>query len=114
MILVIVVVGVNSKSVVVIRMNTVEKRGWQTLLDLCQQSGSDKQLEELLCFFLTPEERSALSTRVELVRELLEKQKSQREISKDLRVSIAKITRGSNQLKSISKALERYLKQQLI
>jgi TrpR family transcriptional regulator, trp operon repressor len=114
MIPVIAAVGVNLKSVVVISMNTVEKRGWQALLGLCKRSDSDKQLEELLYFFLTPEERSALSTRVELVRELLKKQKSQREISKDLRVSIAKITRGSNQLKSISKALERYLKQQLI
>ena len=85
------------------------EEGWRGFLALCAEAKGEKGLEELFWLFLTPEERKNIGTRYLIVRELLQGQKSQREIAKDLKVSIAKITRGSNFLKMIHKDLRRRL-----
>lgn len=81
---------------------------------LCMQTRNKKLFAELLDFFLTPEERSDLSLRVLIVKELLKAEKTQRQIAKDCSVSIAKITRGSNELKRIDRPLMSYLKEKLL
>ncbi|WP_235379204.1 Trp family transcriptional regulator [Candidatus Coxiella mudrowiae] len=51
---------------------------------------------------------------VELICELIKGEKTQREISNDLDVSIAKITRVSNALKIIDDKVKTFIKQHLI
>ena len=83
----------------------IEEDGWRGFLSLCSEAESPEKLSELLWLFLTPEERKDIATRYLIVRELVRGKKTQREMAKDLGVSIAKITRGSNFLKMISKDL---------
>lgn len=86
-----------------------DKDGWRGFLKLCAQAKGEKELDELLWLFLTHEEIAAIRDRYLIVKELLKQEKSQREIAKDLGVSIAKITRGSNFLKTLNKDLRRRL-----
>lgn len=76
--------------------------GWEDLIKLIQ-SCSDTELNLLLTFLLTPEEKEQILKRLSLVRALMEQQLTQRQIAEKLQVSIAKITRGSNAIKSLSK-----------
>ena len=66
----------------------------------------EKQLEEFYELFLTCEERKDIAQRLEIVFELLKGENPQREIAKKLNTSIAKITRGSNCLKTVSPELK--------
>ena len=86
-----------------------EEDGWRGFLSLCLKVKTPKELDELLWLFLTPEEREDLSTRYLIVQELVRGKMTQREMAKNLGVSIAKITRGSNSLKIINKDLRRLL-----
>jgi TrpR family trp operon transcriptional repressor len=86
-----------------------EEDGWQGFLSLCSSRKTSKELDELLWLFLTPEEQKDIATRYLIVKELMIGKKTQRAMAKDLGVSIAKITRGSNFLKMISKDLRRLL-----
>ncbi|EGA66311.1 trp operon repressor [Vibrio brasiliensis] len=79
-----------------------EYKEWQQILDLIDQSTQSQQHEMLLTMLLTPDEREALVARVNIFRELLKGELSQRQISQMLGVGIATITRGSNELKSKS------------
>ena len=79
-----------------------EYKEWQQILDLIDQSTQSQQHEMLLTMLLTPDEREALVARVNIFRELLKGDLSQRQISQMLGVGIATITRGSNELKSKS------------
>lgn len=72
-----------------------------------------KLLFSLLDFFLTPEEKKDLAKRFLITKELIKKEKTQREIAKDLNVSIAKITRGSNELKRLNPKSLAFLKRML-
>lgn len=74
-------------------------KGWRKLLKVLKHT---HQLEPLLNVLLTNEEREGLAKRILIIEALLKGEKTQREIAKDLNVSIAKITRGSNALKDIS------------
>jgi len=85
------------------------KDGWRGFLSLCSNANTPKELDELLWLFLTPEEQKDIATRYLIVRELVQGKKTQREMAQELGVSIAKITRGSNFLKMISKNLRRLL-----
>lgn len=87
----------------------VKQKGWKKFLDICRKVKSQEELDELLYLFLTSEERDAIAARVALVAALLNGEKTQREIAKDLEVSIAKITRGSNALKTVSTRLLNFL-----
>ena len=87
----------------------MEKIGWHCFLNLCLATQNDKMLSELFDLLLTPEEKSSIETRCLIVQALLDQKISQRKISETCNVSIAKITRGSNELKRISPQLKRYL-----
>ncbi len=86
-----------------------EDDGWRGFLNLCIKTETPEELKALLWLFLTPEERKDISNRYLIVRELVKGEKTQRQLAKDLGVSIAKITRGSNYLKMINKDLRRLL-----
>jgi TrpR family trp operon transcriptional repressor len=81
----------------------------------CLCTGAEKVglLEEWLAFLFTPAERDAVLARLTLIDALLDPQLTQREMSKTLGISIAKITRGSNALKQISPQLKAFLIQSL-
>ncbi len=79
-----------------------EYTDWQQILDLLKHSTEKDQHEMLLTMLLTPDEREALVARVNIFRELLSGELSQRQISQMLGVGVATITRGSNELKSKS------------
>jgi TrpR family trp operon transcriptional repressor len=87
--------------------------GWRVFLTLCLAAQDEKTLDEVFDLFLTPEEKSSLETRCLIIKALLDQQKPQRQISDDLHVSIAKITRGSNELKRVSERLKGFLRANL-
>lgn len=76
-----------------------EYTDWQQIVDLVKHSVEQEQHDMLLTMLMTPDEREALISRVNIVRELLKGELSQRQISQMLGVGIATITRGSNELK---------------
>lgn len=92
----------------------MNRTGWRYFLKLCMAAENETQLTEVFELMLTPEEMTAIETRCLIIKALLAQEKPQRQISEELQVSIAKITRGSNELKRISLALKSYLQQQLL
>jgi TrpR family transcriptional regulator, trp operon repressor len=91
----------------------MKPRGWRQLIELCRHAHSDEELEKLFELLFTLDEQEQLATRVELLRALLKGDNPQRTIAEQLNVSIAKITRGSNALKTISPQLRQFLLEQL-
>lgn len=92
---------------------TMSELGWKDFLTLFSQVNAPELLDELCGLLFTLEEKEQLALRVELVKELIQGQKTQRDISRDLNISIAKITRGSNALKIVSDPLKDYIKTQI-
>lgn len=86
-----------------------QKDGWQGFVDLCLHCEDSKTLEAMYDLFLTPEEKVDIARRFLIVKELMNAEKTQREIAKSLDVSIAKITRGSNEIKRLEKQWAQYL-----
>lgn len=80
--------------------------GWRKLLTILSQLTDKKDIEELLTLLLTFDERQDLGKRVAIVQGLRSGNESQRDMSQHLQVSIAKITRGSNAMKQMSKRLQ--------
>lgn len=87
-----------------------EKAGWKEFLSMLVEVKDPKFLSTVFDLFLTAEEKDNLALRFLIVRELLKQEKTQRQIAQDLNVSIAKITRGSNELKRMDAKLVQYLK----
>lgn len=75
---------------------------WDQFLNLITNCEDKQELERLFQFILTYDEREMVAKRLALTEALLKKEKSQRQIAKDLEMSIAFITRGSNELKRTS------------
>jgi TrpR family trp operon transcriptional repressor len=94
-------------------MNRYQK-GLDGLLELFFLAKDKKMCLLLFDLFLTPEEILDLEKRFLIIKELLSNKKTQRQIAKSLNVSIAKITRGSNELKRIDPKLLLYLKDKLL
>ena len=92
-------------------MQKIHEKGWRYFLNLCQQCPDEKTLTELFELLLTHEEKNSVEMRCLIIKDLLEEKKTQRQMSEDLHVSIAKITRGSNELKRLSPRLKTFLKQ---
>lgn len=90
-----------------------KKKGWCDLIHLCRHTRSDEELDALFQLLFTLDEQEQLATRVELLRALLKGNKPQRVIASELKISIAKITRGSNAMKVISLQLRRFLEKLL-
>ena len=87
----------------------VVQAGWHKFLSLCSKIENPEQLAEFFDLFLTFEERENLAGRYLIVKELLKGEKTQREMAHDLGISIAKITRGSNGLKTVDQKWKQYL-----
>ncbi len=85
--------------------------GWRGFVGLCE-GAEELTLDELFWIFLTHEERDIIAMRYLIIKELIRGEKSQRQIAEELKVSIAKITRGSNFLKMLSKDLRSRLKKE--
>jgi TrpR family transcriptional regulator, trp operon repressor len=90
-------------------MKIKHKEGWDNFLQLCLSTKDEKTLSTLLDAFMTMEEKENLAMRYLLIQELIKSEKPQRQIAKDLNISIAKITRGSNVLKKISPKVRQIL-----
>lgn len=81
---------------------------------LLSQLSKSEEFKVLLPLLLSPEELAAMQSRIIVYKELLLAEKSQREIAKVHNISIATITRGSNNLKSMSAKEKRTLETLLI
>ena len=92
----------------------MKTKGWRDFIAVCRHAHSDDELDALFKLLLTLDEQEQLGTRVELLRALLQGDKPQRAIAQDLKISIAKITRGSNALKTIDPGLRNYLIRELL
>ena len=92
----------------------IKNKDWQSFVELCAAAKSPAQLDDILGLFLTIEERDALRGRYGIVRELLDGEKSQRDMAKDLSLSITKITRGSNSLKAAKPELVEFLRANML
>ncbi len=88
--------------------------GWRQFLKLCVRLKTTKQINAFFDLFLTTEERRDIGNRCDVVKALLKNEEPQRDIAARLGISLAKISRGSNYLKIITKDLRRFLESQLI
>ena len=86
-----------------------EEDGWRGFLERCLKVKTAKELDDYFSLFLTATERQEIAGRYLIVRELLKGQKPQRDIARDLGVSIANISRGSNVLKTTGVDLKKFL-----
>lgn len=91
----------------------MQQTGWKEFLKLCLEAKDEQTLDTIFDLLLTPEERESIATRILIVKSLINQKKPQREIAQDLKVSIAKITRGSNELKRINAKFKKYLEEKL-
>jgi TrpR family transcriptional regulator, trp operon repressor len=82
---------------------------WRDFLKLCEGIKKPEQLDEFFELFLTSSEREELTLRYLIIKELLKGERTQREIAKYLKVSISKITRGSNYLKMMDDDFKKFL-----
>jgi TrpR family trp operon transcriptional repressor len=92
----------------------MNKTDLSQFVKLCASAGKENCLDELLRFFFTLDEQEQMSKRITLVQALLTEQQSQREISKDLAISISKITRGSTMLKQATPEMKKFLTDNLL
>ncbi len=85
-------------------------RGWQRFLELCRQVQGEDELNHLFQALLTGEERTAIGHRIEILSSLMAGEESQRELAARLGISIATVTRGSNNIKRLSEQNRVFLK----
>lgn len=91
----------------------MNQNGWRSFTKLCLATNNEKMLSSLFDFLLTQEERESIAMRCLIAMELIKQKKTQREMAADLQVSIAKITRGSNELKRMPLKLIEFLKENM-
>lgn len=91
----------------------MNQAGWRSFLKLCLASKNEKMLSSLFDLLLTQEERESIAMRCLIVMDLLKQEKTQRDMAEDLHVSIAKITRGSNELKRMPPKLIEFLQKNI-
>jgi len=76
-----------------------KKKSWRNLIEFLHGIKEQKDFEEVVLTLLTLHEQDQVVDRFLIILGLLEKKKTQRELSGALSTSIAKITRGGNFLK---------------
>lgn len=79
------------------------------LLELICHIDDKFTMNEILSNLLTPQEREELAVRLQVFKKLM-KGENQRDIAKDLGISIATVTRGSRELKYGKPGLKKVLK----
>jgi TrpR family transcriptional regulator, trp operon repressor len=89
-------------------------KGLDAFLVLCTKLETLEELGEFFDLLLTEEEKRLLSSRIIILKELLEGNRSQRDIAKIQNVSISQITRGSNALKRASSSTKKFLQENLL
>jgi len=89
------------------------KSSWHSFLISLSKAKNPAELSQLLDFFLTHEEKTAIADRYAITQGLLDETQTQRELAQILNVSIAKITRGSNALKTLDAKSKQLLKKLL-
>ncbi len=86
---------------------------WLKFVSFCAKDADVQRLTQFFDLFLTHEERQSIATRLCIVKALLAEELTQRDIAQEFNVSIAKITRGSNELKRLTteqrQALKKFL-----
>jgi TrpR family transcriptional regulator, trp operon repressor len=78
------------------------------IIDLVKQAPKEAVRFEVLDLLFTPEELVQLEARYAIIKSLWLGHETQRELAARLKLSIAKITRGSHALKAISPELKAY------
>lgn len=91
----------------------MNQTGWRCFTKLCLATKNEKLLSSLFDLLLTPEEKESVAMRCLIVMDLLKQEKTQRDMAENLHVSIAKITRGSNELKRMPPQLIEFLKENM-
>ncbi|WP_028117928.1 trp operon repressor [Ferrimonas senticii] len=86
---------------------------WRELLQLLASQTELETFEWLLSLLLSHDERQSIAGRLAIIKALLIGEQSQRQISAELGISIATITRASNNLKNLSASELAQLKQLL-
>lgn len=87
---------------------------WQNTVNFLQQAFADNYQFDIFKLLLTTDERSALVTRVKIVKSLLEGTINQRQLKDQLGIGIATVTRGSNSLKDVSPQFKQWLETSLL
>jgi TrpR family trp operon transcriptional repressor len=90
------------------------QKAWLKFVALCEDAEDEKKLSSLFDLLLTPQEKEDIAMRYLIIQALLSGKETQRDIAKNLNVSIAKITRGSNELKRIPQPFLKYLKSRFL
>jgi TrpR family trp operon transcriptional repressor len=90
------------------QQNTSDQ-AWQDFMQCCLKLNDLTQLTAFFEIFLTISEKEEIGNRFQIIRELITAKKTQREIARDLKVSIANVSRGSNALKTISYDVKKLL-----
>lgn len=84
--------------------------GWNGFLDICFKQSNANELSKFFDVFLTISEKDEFAKRFNIIIELLKGSKTQREIAKDLGVSIANVSRGANVIKIFPNDIKDILK----
>ncbi len=84
--------------------HSMKSEYWVRVIRLLQSQQDVDALQALMGVLLTREERAAVGSRLAIMQALLAGHESQREIARRIGVSIAKVTRCSNYLKTLSDA----------
>ena len=93
---------------------TSHEKSWDEFIALCAETTDKNDMEQCLTFFLTPEEHEMIASRILITQALLKGELSQRDIAKKTGVSIATITRGSNELKRSTSRFKTFLTSKLL
>lgn len=86
---------------------------WSHFITICEKATAEGQLSDLLQLILTADEQNTIPQRLLVVEKLLAGGYPQRDIATKHQISIATITRGSNELKRLSPNQKEKLKRLL-
>lgn len=80
----------------------MKTESWFQVIQLLKRQQDVETLHDVMSVLLTREEREAIGSRLAIMRALISGEESQREIAGRIGVSITKVTRCSNYLKTLS------------